>query len=83
MPEEISLRDLAIFLTALGPDLPNYLKHPERISSHPRSQIWLESAEELGVIRRMEDRFEVRYEAIRRLIGWVRKVFDEWILSLY
>jgi len=80
--EELSLRDLAIFLTALGDDLPSIMRNTERIVEHPRAALWLESARNLGIVRVEDGNIEVDRNALRGLIERVREVFDRWISSL-
>ncbi len=79
---EISLRDLAIFLTALGRDLPKYLENPGRIHNHPRAKVWINAALNLGVIGIEESRIIVKKDSLRALMARIREVFSEWISSL-
>ena len=82
MPEELNLHDLAVFLSALGRDLPSVLRDPNLVKNHPKGSLWLTAAQNLGVIRVEDERIIVDFSAIQALIEKVREVFDRWISSL-
>jgi len=82
MLSQDELRDLAIFLTSFGKDLPNILCDPSRIPRTPKTRLWLESAERLGVIDISGDIIRIRREGIQSLIEKINRAFDHWLDEL-
>jgi len=82
MLSQDDLRDITIFLTALGSDLPNLLRDPSRIPRTQKTRLWFESASRLGIIEVSGDIIRIRRDRIRELVELIDRAFDEWLEEL-